>query len=224
MIVHVGEGIGRPRCTDSSRTRKAAEKRRSERRGVGRPPGLLGWRLTWDRKEGPATMEGTMGHGSLGHQPDHCGNDLGFSMVATALGLGATAILTVILLTTMFKSGTSSNASVSNAPGVAEATSLQARQTLSSGLSTVEAAAASAGGYGSLTPSTLSASGASASFVAGPSSNATTISIAVSEAGGAAIGGGESGSVTLAARASDSVCWLIWKSAEGRRGTAPKQV
>ena len=68
-----------------------------------------------------------MGHGSLGHQPDHCGNDLGFSMVVTALSLGATAILTVILLTTMFKSGTSSNASVSNAPGVAEATSLQAQ-------------------------------------------------------------------------------------------------
>jgi hypothetical protein len=161
-------------------------------------------------------MEGTMHHGSLGHQQDHRGNDLGFSMVVTALSLGATAILTVILLTTMFKSGASSNTSVSNAPGVAEATSLQAQQTLSSGLSTVEAAAASAGGYGSLAPSTLSASGASVSFVAGPSSSATTISIAVSGTGGAQIGAGESGSVTLAARASDSVCWLIWKSAEGQ--------
>jgi hypothetical protein len=62
----------------------------------------------------------------------------------------------------------------------------------------------------------LSASGASVSFVAGPSSNATTISVAVSGAGGAEVGAGESGAVTLAARASDSVCWLIWKSSDGQ--------
>ena len=45
-----------------------------------------------------------MHHGSLEYQRDHRGNDLGFSMVVTALSLGATAILTVILLTTMFLS------------------------------------------------------------------------------------------------------------------------
>lgn len=156
-----------------------------------------------------------MHHGSLGHESDHRGGDLGFSMVVTALSLGATAVLTVILLSTMFKSGASSNASVSNVPGVEEASPLQAQQTLSSGLSSVEAAAAGAGGYGSLTPSTLSASGASVSFVAGPSSNATTISIAISETGGEGIGAGETGAATLAARASDNVCWLIWKSAGG---------
>lgn len=161
-------------------------------------------------------MEGTVRHGSIGHQRDHRADDLGFSMIVTALSLGATAILTAILLTTMFKSSASSNASVSNAPGVAEATALQAQQTLTSGLSTVEAAAAGAGGYGSLSPSTLSASGASVSFVSGPSANATTISIGVSGAGSSTFGAGESGSVTMATRASDNVCWLIWKSADGQ--------
>jgi hypothetical protein len=157
-----------------------------------------------------------MRHHSLGHESGHGGSDLGFSMVVTALSLGATAILTVILLSTMFKSSASSTTSVTNAPGVEEATALQAQEALSSGLSTVEAAAASAGGYGSLSPSTLSASGASASLVAGPSSNATTISIAVSTGGGAGVGAGAAGAVTLAARASDNVCWLIWKSAGGQ--------
>jgi hypothetical protein len=155
-----------------------------------------------------------MRHGSFGHESGDRGGDLGLSMVVTALSLGATAILTVILLSTMFKSSGSSTTSVTNAPGVEEATALQAQEALSSGLSTVEAAA-SAGGYGSLNPSALSASGASASFVTGPSSNATTISMAVSTGGGAGFGGAEAGAVTLAARASDNVCWLIWKSAGG---------
>ena len=66
-----------------------------------------------------------MRHGSFGHESGDRGGDLGLSMVVTALSLGATAILTVILLSTMFKSSGSSTTSVTNAPGVEEATALQ---------------------------------------------------------------------------------------------------
>ncbi len=133
-------------------------------------------------------------------------------MIATVLGLLATAVLTAILLgTTLGSNGSTGGAGdsgVSNAPGVAEATSLQAQQTLSIGLTTVTSSAASAGGYGSLQPSTLSASNPSITFVSGPSTNASTISMAV-VAGDGTVGGG---SVTLAVRSTGGTCWLAWKS------------
>jgi hypothetical protein len=139
--------------------------------------------------------------------------EAGFSMIATVLGLLATAVLTAILLsTTLGSNGSTGSASggsgVSNAPGVAEATSIQAQQTLSTGLTTVVSTAASAGGYGSLQPSTLSASNPSITFVSGPSTNANTISMAV-VAGDESAGGG---SVTLAVRSTGGTCWLAWKS------------
>ena len=98
-------------------------------------------------------------------------DDGGFSMIATALSLLATAVLTAILLGTMLNTSGTSNGSISNAPGVAEATALQAQQTLSTGLTAADTAAANAGGYGSLQPSTLTASNPSITFVAGPSTN-----------------------------------------------------
>jgi hypothetical protein len=139
--------------------------------------------------------------------------EAGFSMIATVLALLATAVLTAILLgTTLGANGStgspSSGSGISNAPGVAEATSLQAQQTLSTGLTTVMSMVASAGGYGSLQPSTLSASDPSITFLSGPSTNATTISLAV--VGGVGNGGG--GSVTLAVRSTGGTCWLAWKS------------
>jgi hypothetical protein len=156
--------------------------------------------------------------------------DDGFSMIATALALIATALLTAILVGTTLNSGGSSGApsgtGVSNAPGVAQATGLQAQQTLSTGLATVATAAASGGGYGSLQPSALSAANPSITFVAGPSTDATTISVAVvggaagsdqSGIGGVAAMGGAGdmgGSVTLAVRATDGTCWLAWRSSE----------
>src|SRR6202034_3003513 len=65
--------------------------------------------------------------------------EAGFSMIATVLGLLATAVLTAILLgTTLASNGStgspSSGSGISNAPGVGEATSIQAQQTLSIGL------------------------------------------------------------------------------------------
>jgi hypothetical protein len=69
-------------------------------------------------------------------------------MIATMLSLVATALLVGILLSATLHSGNSSNASISNAPGVAEADGLQAQEALSTGLSAASTAAAGAGGYG----------------------------------------------------------------------------
>lgn len=166
-------------------------------------------------------------------------------MAVTVLSMGVVAILTALLLTNTLTtgsgSGTGTGTGIDNAPGVAEATSLQAQQTLSTALTTVSAAVTS-GGYSSLSTSTLSASNPSVSFVDGTSSNATTVSISVVPGtggggagavgasgatggiggidGGAVSGngvGGASGagggSVTLADRSTGGTCWLVWKSA-----------
>jgi hypothetical protein len=135
-------------------------------------------------------------------------------MIATVLALLATALLTAILLGNTLPSnksaGSSANGSgISNAPGFAEARSMQAQQTLSIGLTTVETAAASAGGYSSLQPSALSASNPSIIFVSGPSTNSTTISLA-----GVSGVGNEGAGVTLAVRSVGGTCWLVWKSPE----------
>ncbi len=134
-------------------------------------------------------------------------------MIATVLSLVATALLVAILLSTTLHSGGSSNASISNAPGVAQADALQAQQTLSTALSDVSTAAAGAGGYGSITPSELSGSEPSDTFVAGPSSSSSTVSVAVSPGQPEGAMGGPSGSITLADRSADGTCWLLWKSA-----------
>jgi hypothetical protein len=135
-------------------------------------------------------------------------------MIATMLSLVATALLVGILLSATLHSGNSSNASISNAPGVAEADGLQAQEALSTGLSAASTAAAGAGGYGTITPGELSGSEPSATFVSGPSSNPSTISIAVSPGLQMGVTGGPSGSITLADRSADGTCWLVWRSAE----------
>jgi len=139
-------------------------------------------------------------------------DDAGFSMISIALSLVATALLVALLLSTTLKSSTTGNTSISNAPGVAQATAVQAQQTLSSGLSAVNAAASGGDGYGSLSAAALTASEPSTEFVNGPSTGPTTISLAVTGGSeGAAVGVG-GGSVTLADRSTNGTCWLIWKS------------
>ncbi len=156
-------------------------------------------------------------------------------MIVTLLSLVAAALLSLVLLSTTFHSGADSDTNVSHAPGVAQADDLVAQQALSTALTSVGTAAANAGGYGALDVATLSASDPTVSYIAGPTTSASTVSVAVtggspgSPAGagvpggavGAAIngagGGGESGgstgsgTVTLAARSSDGTCWLVWK-------------
>jgi hypothetical protein len=135
-------------------------------------------------------------------------------MIATVLSLLATALLVAILLSTTLHSGSNSNTSISNAPGVAEADGLQAQQALSTGLSAASTAAAGAGGYGAVTTSELSGTEPSVAFVSGPSSNSSTISVGVSPAQIQGVTGGPSGSITLADRSADGTCWLVWKSTE----------
>jgi hypothetical protein len=157
-------------------------------------------------------------------------NDGGFSMIAIALSLLATAVLTAILLSTMLDSGGASSGTsggISNAPGVEEATALQAQQALTDGLTAAETAAVAGGGFGSLQPAALSASEPSTTFVTGPSTNPTTVSMAVTgaadaqpgadieAAGGIGGTGGDGGSITLAARSTNGTCWLVWKSSGG---------
>ena len=126
-------------------------------------------------------------------------DDLGFSMLATVLSLLGVAILTALLLGSTLKSGSSSSTNIDNAPGVAAADGLQAQQALSSGLTAADSAA-----YGSLDVATLGASNPSVTFVSGPSTNASTVSVAIVTDG--------SGAITLADRSSDGTCWLVWRS------------
>ena len=132
------------------------------------------------------------------------GRDAGFSMIATMLSLVAVALLTLLLMSTTLNSSSTSATNISNAPGVGEADNLLAQQSLSTALTAVSAAASSAGGYGSLDISTLSASDPSVSYVAGPTTTASTVSITVTSGSGAnstgssSAAGGAGGSIGAA--------------------------
>ncbi len=159
---------------------------------------------------------------------DHGGEpDAGFSMIATALSMLATALLVALLLGTTLDSGnsTTSSTGVAGAPGVAEADDYVAQQALTTALSSSGAAVASAGVGGT---AGLSAADPSVSFTTGPSTNASTISVAQSTAGstgdqgipgiadsgvaGATGGNGGAGSISLADRSADGTCWVVWRS------------
>ena len=118
-------------------------------------------------------------------------------MIVTMLSLVAVALLTLLLMSTTLNSSSTSATSVSNAPGVGLADNLLAQQSLSTALTAVEAAASSAGGYGSLNLGVLSASDPSVSYVAGPTTSASAVSIAVT--GGSA---GSSGASSAAGEGS----------------------
>jgi hypothetical protein len=139
--------------------------------------------------------------------------DGGFSMVASMLSLVAAALLVALLLSSTLHSSSNSTTGISNAPGVVQADGIQAQQALTTALSTVSSAAVADGGYGNITPTALSASEPSVTFVAGPTTSWTTVSVAVAGGTGGAIGSGSGGGVTLADRAADGTCWLVWKSA-----------
>jgi len=141
-------------------------------------------------------------------------SDSGFSMVATMLSLVAVALLTALLLSSTLHSGGNSSPGISNAPGVASADGIQAQQALTTALSDVSASAVTAGGYGNVSASALSAAEPSLAFVTGPTTSASTVSVAVSAGtgAGAGFGSGSGGSVTLADRAGNGTCWLVWKS------------
>ncbi|MGD0313334.1 MAG: hypothetical protein ABSC90_12815 [Acidimicrobiales bacterium] len=155
-------------------------------------------------------------------------SDAGFSMIATVLSMVATALLVLLLLGTTLHSGSTSNTSISNAPGVGQAEDLLAQQSLSTGLTSVATLSAGGAGSGEVSAASLSAANPSISFVSGPSSGPSTVSVAVADTGvggvsgvsgvsgvGGIVGGTGNGagasSVTLAARSSDGICWLVWR-------------
>ncbi len=159
-------------------------------------------------------------------------------MIATMLSLVAVALLALVLMSTTLHSGSTSSTNIANAPGVGQADSLVAQQSLSTALTAVGSAASSAGGYGAVEVGTLSAADPSVTYVTGPTTSASTVSIALTATGGspsnptgspggavgAAISGAEaagsgadtggsggSGTVTLAARSANGTCWLVWR-------------
>jgi hypothetical protein len=144
----------------------------------------------------------------------HGFGESGFSMIAIALALLATAVLTALLLGTMLNSNGAPGSGISDEQGVALATALQAQQTLSIGLTAAGTAEVNAGGYGSLQPSTLTASNPSITFVNGPSTNPQTVSMAVSDGndsqsggdagGGSGLSGAESAVAAARAAAGES--------------------
>jgi hypothetical protein len=137
--------------------------------------------------------------------------DGGFSMIVTMLSLVIGALLVALLLGKTLGSSATSSTSITNAPGVSEADGLQAKQSLSIGLTAAATAAATNGGYATLTSADLSQANPSVHFVTGPSTNSSTVSIAT-VAAGSSDGGG---SITMAVHASGGTCWLVWKADQG---------
>jgi hypothetical protein len=134
-------------------------------------------------------------------------------MIATVISLVATALLALLLISTTLHSGSTADTSISKAPGVAEADHVAAQQSLSTALTAAGTAAASAGGYGSLDLSALAASDPSVSFVSGPTTDASTVSMALEGGGGSqgtagaaggAVGAAISGAEAAAAGAGDT--------------------
>jgi type II secretory pathway pseudopilin PulG len=131
--------------------------------------------------------------------------DSGFSMIATLLSLVAVALLTALLLGSTFHSGSASSGTAQNQE-VALADSIQAQQSLSTGLHAATDAAAASGDFASVDAATLAAAEPSVTFVSGPSTGPTTVSVAT---GSTSDGTGD---VTLADRSSDGTCWVVWSS------------
>ena len=112
-------------------------------------------------------------------------------MIAIVLSLVIVAVGSAVLLSSTLHSGSTSSTGLSGAPGVAIADHLQAQQSLSTGLTSAESAAAAAGGYSGVSASELQQSDPAITFVTGPSTGSTTVSVAVSATDASASGGGD---------------------------------
>jgi len=142
--------------------------------------------------------------------PERTADEGGFSMIVTMLSLVAVALLTALLLGSTFGSGSNPSGSTASGaagnPEIAMADSVEAQQSLSTGLHAAQDASAAAGGFSSVDAATLSAGEPSVTFVSGPSTGPNTVSVAT----GSTSDG--TGSVTLADRSSDGTCWVVWTS------------
>ncbi len=130
-------------------------------------------------------------------------------MLVTVISLLVTAALVALAIGATLGNGHSTSPGLTGSPGVSGADNVTAQQALSDSLTAADAAAVG-GGLASLTPSALEGAVPSLTYVSGPSTNSSTVSIAI--ASGAVSGGG---SITFAVRAATDTCWLVWKGASG---------
>lgn len=161
-----------------------------------------------------------MGNAARSNQPGvgRQRDEGGVSIVVVAISMVVVAALTLLAAAATLGTTSSSNDSASGNPEVASAESVQAQQSLSTAL--VAAASlgpGSSGGMAGLEDSgvgggagtgaaadiaRLSAAEPSLTFVSGPTTSATTVSVAEDPS--------LAGAVTLATRSAGGVCWLVW--------------
>ncbi len=168
----------------------------------------------------------------------------GFGFVMLAVSLLITAALVALLLKSFTDNGSSSD-NINNAPGLHLADDLQAKQSLTSSLSSAQSQAAQAGGYGAVTAAALGTDNPGLTYTSGASSSPTTVSVAADStpttgatgttspggalnpdgsdgsdaspgAGTGGGAGGTGGSVTLASWSTSGTCWLIWQPTGGQ--------
>lgn len=146
-------------------------------------------------------------------------DDTGLSMVVVAISMVVVAALVLLAAKATLGTTGSSNDSVSGNPEVALAESVQAQQSLSTALGAASGLGPGGGGSsmaglgdsgvggaadtGAATDiARLSAAEPSLTFVSGPTTSATTVSVAEDPS--------TPGAVTLATRSAGGVCWLVW--------------
>jgi hypothetical protein len=136
----------------------------------------------------------------------HRRTDTGFSMVVTMASMVIAAALVALVLTSTLSSHGTPQPGVANAPGVGLADNLQAQQGLSTSLTAATTRAAGTSDFSAVTPGMLSAANPSITYLAGPSTSSSVVSVATSAT---------SGSVTLVARAAGGTCWVLWAGSGG---------
>jgi hypothetical protein len=129
---------------------------------------------------------------SRGRLPREAGQ---VTMISIVLSLLIVALLTATVIG--FTLGGNSS-SINNGPGVGLANDVAAQSSLTS-VQTAASVAGAAGGYGSITASTLGSSLTSVHATAGPSTSPDVVSIANS---------GQS--VTAAVYSKSDTCWYLW--------------
>jgi hypothetical protein len=139
-------------------------------------------------------------------QTSHRRNEAGFSMVVTMASLVITAALVALVVSATLSSHGTSQSGVANAPGVSLADNLQAQQALSTSLTAATTSAGGTGDFSTITVGTLSAANPSITYLQGPSSSSSVVSVATSST---------NGSVTLVARAAGGTCWVVWAGSGG---------
>jgi hypothetical protein len=132
--------------------------------------------------------------------------EAGFTMVATMASLVIAAALVALVLTSTLSSHGKAQTGTANAPGVGLADSLQAQQALSTSLTAATTAVSGGGDYSTITTDVLSASNPSITYVNGPSSSSSVVSVATSSA---------TASVTLVVRSAGGTCWVAWTGTGG---------